>query len=117
MGHPIAGYSWEGYVIEQVSSFIATLTNDLIELSFYRTREGTEIDLVITRGVQPLIGIEVKINSTPKTSRGLTNAIQDLGTEHNFIVVPRCADPYLLKKNVEVIDLVGLLKKLEKILG
>lgn len=117
LGHPVVGHSWEGYIIEQIASYISYLTEDLIELSFYRTREGSECDLVITRGIQPLIAIEIKMSTTPKTTRGLTNAIKDLGTTHNFIVIPKCDDPYPLKGNIEVTDLASILNQLKKILG
>lgn len=42
-GHPVAGASWEGFVVEQVA---AQLPPDA-RLSFYRTAAGAEIDLVI----------------------------------------------------------------------
>ena len=116
LGHPIVGYSWEGYVIEQIIAYVSMISDDLIEFSFYRTREGAEIDLVITRGIHPFIAIEMKMNSQPKTTRGLTSAIKDLGTAHNFIVVPKCDHPYPLKDNIEVTDLARLLKALKTLL-
>ena len=117
LGHPIVGYSWEGYVIEQVIAHVDLISNELLDFSFYRTREGTECDLVISRGITPLVSVEIKMNTNPKVTRGMTNAIQDLGTEHNFIVVPKCEEPYRLKNNIEITDLSGMLKSLEKILA
>ncbi len=45
-GHPIAGPSWEGFVIEQVA---AQLPQGAI-LSHCRTAAGTELDLVVETG-------------------------------------------------------------------
>lgn len=95
---------------------INAFSDDLIEFSFYRTREGTECDLVITRGVQPIIAIELKMNSKPSSTKGLVNAVQDLGTQHNFVVVPKCDLPYKLKENILVTNLSDLLKQITKIL-
>ena len=117
LSHPVVGYSWEGYVIEQIITYVSMITDDLIEFSFYRTREGTEIDLVITRGIRPIIAIEMKMNSQPSTTRGLTNAIKDLGTNHNFIVVPKCDNPYQIKGNIEVTNVTSILKRIEEILA
>ena len=77
-------YSWEGYVIEQIASYIPLITEELVELTFYRTREGTECDLVLIKGNAPFIAIEIKMTSEPRSTKGLTNAIRDLNTKHNF---------------------------------
>jgi hypothetical protein len=57
-GHPIAGSSWEGFVIEQV---VAQLPPQALA-SFYRTAAGAEIDLVIETGSRR-IGVEVKFSA------------------------------------------------------
>jgi uncharacterized protein len=45
-GHPIAGASWEGFVVEQ----IAALAPQGSPIGFYRTASGAEIDVVLTTG-------------------------------------------------------------------
>jgi predicted AAA+ superfamily ATPase len=82
MGHPKSGSSWEGFVIEQI---IAMLPGQM-RYYFYRTHDGAELDLVITRGDAPLIGIEIKLGSDTRPSRGNTESINSLGTPLNFIV-------------------------------
>ena len=42
LGHPVAGSSWEGLVIEQL---IAAAPQ--VQASFYRTSHGAEVDLVL----------------------------------------------------------------------
>ena len=83
-GHPSLGASWETYVIEQIA---ATLP-DWAEMFFYRTHQGTEADLVITKAGKPEILVEIKYSTTPHISKGFHIAQEDLGTGNNFIVCP-----------------------------
>ncbi|MBU2650699.1 MAG: ATP-binding protein [Bacteroidetes bacterium] len=101
LGHPVLGYSWEGFVIEQ----IINASRPGISFSFYRTAEGAECDLVLSRGMEILACVEVKFTDAPKTTRSLTTAIQDLQSENNFIIVPDTPEPYILKENVTVCNL------------
>lgn len=43
---PYAGASWERYVIEQITQLLPKK----LGANFYRTHQGTECDLVITKG-------------------------------------------------------------------
>ena len=115
LGHPIVGASWEGYVMEQIISYLNAHVEELIDFSFYRTREGTECDLVISKGIEPLISIEIKMSSSPKLTRGLVNAIKDLNTRHNFVVIPGGEVPYQLREGIEVTGLSPLFKRLDRI--
>ena len=49
--HPLAGASWEGYVISQILTLLPTG----IEPYFYRTSDGTECDLVLMHGMRAYI--------------------------------------------------------------
>jgi len=82
-GHPIAGASWEGFVVEQVA---AALPQDA-QLSFYRTAAGTELDLVIERGTRK-VGVEIKFSSAPKPTKGFWQALQDLQIDRAYVVAP-----------------------------
>jgi uncharacterized protein len=83
-GHPVAGNSWEGYVVEQVlQSMPAGL-----QLYYYRTQAGAECDMVLARGVHPVASIEVKLNNAPSITKGYYQSIDDLKTKKNFVVVP-----------------------------
>lgn len=83
-GHPPAGNSWEGYVVEQV---LQALPSGL-QLYYYRTQAGAECDMVLARGVHPIASIEVKLNNAPNISKGYYQSIEDLKTKKNYIVVP-----------------------------
>ena len=82
-GHPIAGASWEGFVVEQVA---AALPHDA-QLSFYRTAAGTELDLVIERASRK-VGVEIKFASAPKPTKGFWQALQDLQIDRAYVIAP-----------------------------
>ena len=82
-GHPVAGASWEGFVIEQ----IAAAAPASAALGFYRTAAGAEMDLVVELGSRR-IGFEVKFASAPKPSRGFWQASQDLKLDAAYVVAP-----------------------------
>lgn len=83
-GHPLAGNSWEGYVVEQV---LQSLPAGL-QLYYYRTQAGAECDMVLARGVHAVASIEVKLNNAPSISKGYYQSIEDLKTKKNYVVVP-----------------------------
>jgi hypothetical protein len=100
LGHPKMGASWEGFVIEQI---IPMLPNGR-QVYFYRTHDGAELDLVITRGYKPAAGIEIKFGSDPRASRGNTEAAQFLETDQNFVLVKNDED-YRLSNGFRVCGL------------
>jgi len=105
-GHPVAGASWEGFVVEQVA---AALPPDA-QLGFYRTAAGTELDLVIERGSRR-VGVEIKFSSAPKPTKGFWQALQDLQVDRAYVVAP-VLRRYPLAERVEVIpvaEVAGLL--------
>ena len=98
LGNPILGSSWEGYVIENITSKLVDS-----KASFYRTASGDEMDLVIENGIER-IAIECKFSSAPKLSKGFWNALEAIQPTKTFIVVPidTC---YELKKDIWVTGL------------
>lgn len=97
-GHPALGASWETYVIEQ----IAAILPDWAELYFYRTHNGTEADLVITKAGKPEILVEIKYSTTPKLTRGFYIAQADLQTKKQFVICP-VETGYPLSAEVQVL--------------
>ena len=96
LGHPVAGASWEGWVIEQVLA----LAPPSWRPSFYRTSAGAEIDLVLERRAsQPLLAVEVKYSTHPTLSRGFFQALADLDGAEAVVVCP-CRERYPLASNV-----------------
>ena len=99
----IAGHSWEGYVIEQIIGRLASNT----QAFYYRTQNGAEIDLCLLRGNEMVASFEIKLSNNPSVNRGNTEAIQDLQTQHNFIITPSSND-YKANENWQVCTLNAL---------
>ena len=82
LGHPIAGASWEGFVIETLLRAAPERT----EASFYRTASGVEIDLVLELPGDQVWAVEIKRGLAPAVSRGFRVAIEDIQPDRALIV-------------------------------
>ncbi len=91
LGHPVAGGSWEGYVIQQVVAVLGTDTRPF----FYRTQQGSELDLVLERSGHIVLALEIKLSNQPTLSKGNTVALQDLGNPPLLLVTPTAPDDEL----------------------
>lgn len=105
--NPIAGKSWEGFVIENLLAFLPPNCQSY----FYRSVRGAEIDLIIKHSDNRLIAIETKLSSAPKLERGFFEACQDIKPTHKYVVY-RGDENFTLKNEVEAIGLKSLVKKL-----
>ena len=83
-GHPVVGASWEAYVIQQITA----LKPGHLEMFYYRTQDGAEADIVLTRAGTPISCIEIKLSNAPSISKGFHHCIADLGTKRNFVITP-----------------------------
>ena len=109
-GHPVAGASWEGFVIENLLAAVPPGT----AASFYRTQAGAEVDLVLElpgRG-RPW-AIEIKLGLTPRPGRGFHNARGDIEPERSFIVYSG-DERYPLSAEVEAIGLREMAEVLQE---
>ena len=114
LGHPVAGSSWEGFVIEQLINAAPQA-----QASFYRTSNGAEVDLVLTFRNQQTWTIEIKRSSAPTVSKGFYQAATDLVAVRKLLVAP-VEQTYPMKEGVEVVDVmtaVRLVTKQEEING
>lgn len=102
--HPAIGASWESYVVEQLH---ICKPADL-QMYYYRTQHGAEIDVVLVRGVTPVASIEIKYSNTPTLSRGVYESIADLGTVKNFVITPG-SHSFMLKENIKITSLADFL--------
>jgi uncharacterized protein len=107
LGHPVYGKSWEGFVIESILNALPAYAQPF----FYRTADGTEIDLVIEMAPNRLWAIEIKASHTPKLGLGFHMACEDLPIEEKFVVYSGM-DEFPIKGNVTVISLTGMLGRL-----
>lgn len=100
LGHPVAGASWEGFVIETLIAAAPAGTHS----NFYRTAAGAEIDLLLTPpGSQPW-AIEIKRSLTPRVEKGFYVACGDLNPAKRIVVYPG-TETFPLKAGVEAMPL------------
>ena len=109
LGHPVAGGSWEGFVIENLINVAPEGTT----ASFYRTSAGAEIDLVLELPGGALWAIEVKRGLVPKVERGFYNACEDLAPQRRYVVYSGI-EHYALGNKIEAISLFDLAAFLAK---
>lgn len=95
LNHPSAGHSFEGWVVEQILTFIPRNW----EAYFYRTSSGAEIDLVLFPPNKEPLAIEIKLSKNPGVSRGFWEAFEDLKCRKGFVVYPG-KEKYVLRPNV-----------------
>ena len=100
MGHPVAGTSWEGFVLET----LIRAAPDRTQASFYRTATGVEIDLVLELPGGPVWAIEVKRGLVTVPTRQLRVALDDIRPERAFVVYGG-DERYPLPGGVEAIGL------------
>lgn len=81
-GHPVAGASWEGMVIENL---LAAAPERTIA-SFYRTAAGAEIDLLLDIPGHGLWAIEIKRSLTARPEKGFHIACEDIRPDRRFVV-------------------------------
>jgi predicted AAA+ superfamily ATPase len=110
LGHPVAGMSWEGWVIENLIAAAPTGT----EAFCYRTSAGAEIDLVLELRPGKRWAFECKRSLTPTPARGFHEGCKDLTPERKLVIYPG-TESYPLGQDVECVPLmeaVGMLRKL-----
>lgn len=104
LSHPVAGSSWEGFVLEQLITAAPSA-----QTSFYRTSNGAEVDLVLEfRNGQRWV-IEIKRSSAPSVSRGFYVAATDLSAARKLLVAP-VDQPYPAKDGIEVMNTLQAVK-------
>ena len=100
LGHPVAGASWEGFVIESLVAAKAEGT----EAYFYRTSAGAEIDLLLQRPDGRLWVFEIKRSLSPKVERGFHSACEDLKPDRRILIYPG-SETFPLGNGIEVMSL------------
>lgn len=106
LGHPVAGFSWEGFVIENVLRVVPERT----EASFYGTATKVEVDLVLELPKGRRWAIEIK-RGLATMDRALRVAFDDVQPDRAIVVHGR--DGRFPKGGaVEAMDLAALLDDL-----
>ena len=110
LGHPVAGASWEGFVVET----LLRAAPELAQASFYRTATGVEIDLMLELPRNQLWAIEIKRSLAPTVDKGLRTAIEDVQPNRAFIVYGG-DERYPTAGDIEVIGLPELADELAQL--
>ena len=113
LGHPVAGPSYEGFVIENLIQAAAQNTQVPRLATYYRTQDGAEIDLVFERAGQPEMAIEIKRSSAPTVERGFHVACEDLEVKQRYVVYPG-TENFPLRAGVQAMGLKELVEKLSE---
>ncbi|MCU0395900.1 MAG: ATP-binding protein [Chitinophagaceae bacterium] len=108
-GHPIAGLSWEGYVIEEIRK----ATANKWQYYFYRTHNGAECDLFCITDTGKKLAFEIKLSNSPRISKGFYQSIADLQPDQSYVVVPTVT-AYQQKDGVTVAGLGEIISRLNK---
>jgi predicted AAA+ superfamily ATPase len=100
LGHPVAGASWEGFVVETIHAVMP----DGGRANFYRTAAGAEIDLVVTLPGGRRWAIEIKRSLSPKVGRGFHHACLDIAPNRRIVVYPG-NEAFPLGNDIQVLPL------------
>jgi len=110
LGHPVVGQTWESFIIET----LITSSPDGTGAHYYRTSNGTEIDLLLSLPNSQLWAIEVKRSSAPKVERGFYSACADLKPHKQFVVYPG-GERFPLDRATDAIGVLELSHALQQI--
>lgn len=102
LSHPVAGASWEGFVIETLIAAAPPGTQS----NFYRTAAGAEIDLLLTPPGRRPWAIEIKRSLAPKLEKGFYLACEDIDPEKRIVIYPGTGN-FPLKDNVTAMPLTS----------
>jgi predicted AAA+ superfamily ATPase len=98
LGHPVAGASWEGFVIEQLLAAAPQA-----QARFYRTSHGAEVDLVLAFKSGEIWVIEIKRSSAPSLSKGFYIAAADVQATRKLLVAS-VENAFPMRDGVEVMN-------------
>jgi uncharacterized protein len=109
LSHPVAGPSWEGFVIEN----LINVAGDERKPYYYRTEDGGEVDLLFERGGVVEMAIEIKRSTAPTLSRGFHGACEVLKPKYKYLVHAG-TDVWPHSKDITAITPLELMRKLVK---
>ena len=97
--HPKVGASWEGFMLENVVQQLGIRSDQCF---FWATHTGAELDLFVHAGRQRL-GFEFKRTTTPKLTRSMHAAWEDLKLTR-LDVVHAGKDTFPLTKRIRAVS-------------
>ena len=101
LANPVAGVSWECFVIENIIARYGRWRP-----SFLRTSNGAEIDLLLERADRCHL-FECKLSKAPKPSRGFYELVDSIQPESAWVIAP-VDEPYEIRKGIFVCSIEHL---------
>ncbi len=98
MRHPVVGFSWEGFALEQVIRL-----GGLTDCYYWATYGGAELDLLVHRGGRRW-GVEVKFSDAPGVTASMRAARETLRLDGLWVVAP-VKTRYVLAPGIDVCPL------------
>ncbi len=85
--HPVAGFSFESFVIEEIIRGLQATMATQLSYSYYRTIDKSEVDFVVASS-SAVLPFEIKLNAmiTRKSLRGLELFMKDLGSVYGIVI-------------------------------
>jgi predicted AAA+ superfamily ATPase len=85
--HPVAGFSFESFVIEEIIRGLQATMATRLSYSYYRTIDRSEVDFVVESS-SAVIPFEIKLNSmvNRKSLRGLKLFMKDLSCAYGVVI-------------------------------
>jgi predicted AAA+ superfamily ATPase len=110
LGHPVAGPSWEGFVIEN----LIAAAGDRRTPYYYRTEDGPEVDLLFERGGSIEMAIDIKRSSAPDATKGFRLASDTLKPNAAYLLHGG-DDTWTAEKGIVAVSLNDLMARLMKL--
>jgi len=101
--HPIYGFSWEGFALEQVLRVFGLRSEECFT---YSVHGGDEMDLVVDRGGKRF-GFEFKASTSPGKTASMINSIRDLALSKVYVIHPGEQD-YALSETIQAVGVRNL---------
>lgn len=95
--NPKVGASWEGFAMEEI---IKKLEADYEDCYYWGVNNQSELDLLVIKNGQKH-AFEFKYTDSPKVTKSMHTAINDLRLDKLTVVVPK-SRKFLLEENIEV---------------
>jgi len=85
--HPVAGFSFESFVIEEIIRGLQATMSTRLTFSYYRTIDKSEVDFVVESS-SAVLPFEIKLNSmvNRKSLRGLELFIKDVKCNYGIVI-------------------------------
>ncbi|MBF0274832.1 MAG: ATP-binding protein [Nitrospinae bacterium] len=98
--HPFLGFSWEGFIIEEIIRYYEADNEDC----YYwekRQKGGAELDLIILKDGK-MLGFEIKATDSPKITKSINIALEELGL-NEISILYRGEKTFALGENVKAV--------------